>query len=169
MHPNMHRSEQRSVQRSRATKSERPKSGKARTERAPESAPAQTADDVAAPRLLRKCGLGDVRQFRSDLRTLARQFARTHSEKWTRNPRRARELAVRHFRKYLPQGRPGRPRSLDVTRAVLMRHQGRRWTEIYAVLFPDRDADRRRAKQSRLRAAVRFRTRYRSQNAPREY
>ncbi len=107
-----------------------------------------------------RCGLAPIRQFKADLRNFAQQFGLSHSEQWERNPRKARELAVRYFRKYLPRGRPGRPRSSEVTRALELLEQGKRWPEIYATFILDRDADRRRAKQVRLRAAVRFRMRH---------
>jgi hypothetical protein len=101
----------------------------------------------------------DLRQFKRELRNFARQFAKDHTVRWKRNPRAARELAVKCFRKYLPHGRAGRPRSSDVTRAMELREQGNRWPEIYGKLIPDKDPDRRRVKQLRLRAAVRFRSR----------
>jgi hypothetical protein len=104
--------------------------------------------------------LGDTRQFRAELRDFARQLGRNHTKHWERNPRKARELAVQCFRKYLPHARLGRPRSADVTRALELRQQGKRWPEIYSELIVDEDPDRRSAKQLRLRAAVRSRLRY---------
>ena len=74
-----------------------------------------------------RCGLAPIRQFKADLRNFAQQFGLSHSEQWERNPRKARELAVRYFRKYLPRGRPGRPRSSEVTRALELLEQGKRW------------------------------------------
>lgn len=153
MHPNMHLSERRPRKWPHTPKN-RSETRRLGTNRVLENAPPSEAQPSRAKSSQR---LGDTRKFRADVRTLARQFGRTHSEEWKRNPRKARELAVRYFRKYLPQGKPGRPRSSDVTCALLMRERGKRWSEIYGVLFPDRDADRRRSKQVRLRAAVRFR------------
>jgi hypothetical protein len=104
--------------------------------------------------------IGNLQKFNADVRNFARWFSKVHAAKWERNPRLAREMAVWFLRRYLPKGRPGRPRSSDVTSALLMREQGKRWTEIYAVLIPDRDLERRTTKQSRLRAAVRSRARH---------
>jgi hypothetical protein len=169
MHPNMHRSELRSRQRSRtknnpvARTNRRDPGCTCTTEKAPDIYTALTAKELISPdqstSTSRRPGLGDVRQFKMDLRTFARQFGKTHAEKWKCNPRRARELAIHCFRKYLPCGKPGRPRSADVTRALMLRLQGKRWVEIYAVVIQDRDPCRRQTKQLRLRAAVRFRVR----------
>jgi hypothetical protein len=125
----------------------------------PHRHPTKSKDDLPLS-IARSRGLGDIRQFKLDLRNFARQFAQGYALRWERNPRRARELAIRYFRKYLPHGRPGRPRSSEVTEALELWHQGKTWSAIYAALIPDRDPDRRRAKQSRLRAAVRFRIRH---------
>jgi hypothetical protein len=111
-------------------------------------------------RVRRSHRLGDLRQFRADLKVFATRFAKDHSERFERNARKARELAVCYFRKYLPHARLGRPRSSDVTRALELRQQGKRWPEIYGELIPDKDPDRRSAKRLRLRAAVRSRLRY---------
>jgi hypothetical protein len=113
----------------------------------------------------RKQRLGDIRKFKADLRAFAKQFGQDHAEKWECSPRKARELAVRYFRKYLPRGRSGRPRSSKVTRAIELLRQGKRWSEIYAEIVPANDRDRRRVKQLRLRAAVRFRSRRQKNNA----
>jgi hypothetical protein len=112
------------------------------------------------PNIDTKRHLGNTRQFRAELRDFARQLGRNHAERWERDPRKARELAVQCFRKYLPHARLGRPRSADVTRALELRQQGKRWPEIYGELISDRDPDRRIAKRLRLRAAVRARLRY---------
>ena len=112
------------------------------------------------PNIDTKRHLGNTRQFRAELRDFARQLGRNHAERWERDPRKARELAVQCFRKYLPHARLGRPRSADVTWALELRQQVKRWPEIYGELISDRDPDRRIAKRLRLRAAVRARLRY---------
>jgi len=112
------------------------------------------------PSAVRRSRLGNLRQFRSDVQKFAWRFGKVHAEKWKINPRRARELTVFYLRKYLPSATVGRPRSAKVTRALEMRQQGKRWPEIYAELISGTDPDRRRAKQLRLRAAVRFRMRH---------
>jgi hypothetical protein len=97
----------------------------------------------------------------ADLRTMMREFAARLLAEFAleieRDPRGFKERALRLLRQNLPP-RPGRPCDGQITRAAMMRAQGKDWREIYAACLPNTLLpESRQVAQSRLRSAVRSR------------
>src|SRR5437879_3121885 len=99
----------------------------------------------------------------SDLRRTIENFARQLRSKFRaqieRDTGQFKRNVVAMLRRSLPAS-PGRPRAEEVTRAALMREQGKSWQVVYSACLPLVAApDARQLAQSRLRSAVRARRR----------
>jgi len=133
MHPHVHRSRQRSVQRSQATESDAPDPG--------EGEPARRVRST-------------IRQFVARLRV---EFA----PEIARDPRGFKRGVVHLLKVELPPY-SGRPSHENVTRADEMRKAGKGWKEIYVVCLPQRaNPVLCQRDQYLLRGAVRARRRRR--------